>query len=190
MLDPLRLHLLGRDHPIDRTSLAAVVDDIDPNARRGARLAFVLGLAVCLLAVGILAVDVVAEGPAAWADLKSTLMNPAIMVPNLAALIVACVIVPNSVRRARRARVRWALLRHERCPHCGYDLRGSPVDPADGATVCPECAAAWRLDEVDERPPSACGFSCGRRSSPILILVLSGFALLGVALLAFFAFRA
>jgi hypothetical protein len=39
------------------------------------------------------------------------------------------------------------MIRFRRCPHCGYSLQGLPVDPADGATVCPECACAWRLDD-------------------------------------------
>ncbi|MBL8757394.1 MAG: hypothetical protein JNK35_03060 [Phycisphaerae bacterium] len=30
------------------------------------------------------------------------------------------------------------------CPACGYDLTGQPV-AGDGCTVCPECAAAWRV---------------------------------------------
>jgi transcription initiation factor TFIIIB Brf1 subunit/transcription initiation factor TFIIB len=37
------------------------------------------------------------------------------------------------------------MLKHRRCPHCGYDIRGLPVDPQDGATVCPECGCAWEL---------------------------------------------
>jgi transcription initiation factor TFIIIB Brf1 subunit/transcription initiation factor TFIIB len=37
------------------------------------------------------------------------------------------------------------MLKHLRCPHCGYDLRGLAADPEDGATVCPECGCAWRL---------------------------------------------
>ncbi len=28
----------------------------------------------------------------------------------------------------------------------GYDLRMLPSDPADRATVCPECGHAWKLD--------------------------------------------
>ena len=36
-------------------------------------------------------------------------------------------------------------IEHLRCPYCGYDIRGLPVDPSDGATVCPECGCAWRV---------------------------------------------
>ena len=48
-------------------------------------------------------------------------------------------------RRKRLRRVCRTMLKHLRCPHCGYDLRLLPVDGADGATVCPECGGAWRL---------------------------------------------
>ena len=39
------------------------------------------------------------------------------------------------------------MLKHCHCPHCGYDIRGLPRDPADGATVCPECGCAWKLED-------------------------------------------
>jgi hypothetical protein len=51
----------------------------------------------------------------------------------------------RSGRRARAKRVCAIMLEHLRCPHCGYDIRGLPADPADGATVCPECGCAWKL---------------------------------------------
>ena len=51
-------------------------------------------------------------------------------------------------RRNRLRRVCATMLKHLRCPHCGYDLRLLPSDPADGATVCPECGCAWELDDA------------------------------------------
>ena len=53
---------------------------------------------------------------------------------------------------ARRNRVKqvWkVMLKHLRCPHCGYDLRLLPTDPKDGVTVCPECGCAWRLGQTE-----------------------------------------
>ena len=50
-------------------------------------------------------------------------------------------------RRIRSRRVIEIMLEYLRCPHCGYDLRLLPSDPADGATVCPECGCAWMLDD-------------------------------------------
>jgi hypothetical protein len=40
------------------------------------------------------------------------------------------------------------MLKFRRCPHCGYDLRLLPADPADSATVCPECGCAWLIDDA------------------------------------------
>lgn len=57
----------------------------------------------------------------------------------------------RAARRSRFHRIRQAMLECRRCPHCGYDIRGLPVDPADGATVCPECGCAWRM--TDTEPP-------------------------------------
>ncbi|GAF69768.1 unnamed protein product [marine sediment metagenome] len=51
-------------------------------------------------------------------------------------------------RRIRSRRVIEIMFENLRCPHCAYDIRGLPTDPEDGATVCPECGCAWRLDET------------------------------------------
>ncbi len=50
-----------------------------------------------------------------------------------------------AIKRKRFDNVTEAMLKYSRCPHCGYDLRMLPVDPEDGATVCPECGCAWEL---------------------------------------------
>ena len=50
------------------------------------------------------------------------------------------------IKRGRFVKTTAGMLKHLRCPHCGYDLRSLRVDPTDGATVCPECGCAWRLD--------------------------------------------
>jgi hypothetical protein len=50
-------------------------------------------------------------------------------------------------RNARSARTTRTMLEHLYCPHCGYNIRGLPTAPEDGATICPECGCAWRLDD-------------------------------------------
>lgn len=45
----------------------------------------------------------------------------------------------------RSRRTQAVMLKHRRCPHCGYDIRGLPTDPDDGATICPECGCACQL---------------------------------------------
>jgi hypothetical protein len=48
-----------------------------------------------------------------------------------------------------------AMLRRARCPRCAYRLEGCAKDATDGSTVCPECGAAWKLDEITlPRPES------------------------------------
>ena len=69
-----------------------------------------------------------------------------------------------TARRNRFHRIRKAMLRHLRCPHCGYDVRGLTADPQDGATVCPECGCAWRLESA--RPADTSGHS-GSTATPV-----------------------
>lgn len=38
-----------------------------------------------------------------------------------------------------------AMLAHQRCPRCVYDITGCDAETSDGCTVCPECGAAWRV---------------------------------------------
>ena len=54
------------------------------------------------------------------------------------------------MKRRRLGHIARAMLQYRRCPHCGYNLRLLPVDPADGATVCPECGCAWLLEDADD----------------------------------------
>ena len=51
-------------------------------------------------------------------------------------------------RRIRRRHITKALLERRRCAHCGYNLKGLESTAEEGATVCPECACAWKLDEA------------------------------------------
>src|SRR5262249_37412294 len=36
------------------------------------------------------------------------------------------------------------MLRHTLCPDCGSSIKNIPAAP-DGCTVCPKCAAAWKM---------------------------------------------
>lgn len=61
--------------------------------------------------------------------------------------------VDGTNRPSRLGLALWLL--DDRCPVCDYDLSGQ--DPqADGASVCPECGAAWILAlwREDHQPPS------------------------------------
>ena len=144
MLDPVTLHVLHRYDTIDAGTLHEIVEDLEPGTARFRRYVIIIvPSSILLLALGIATLYYFSDA-AARVDLVSTLKNPVIMVPN----IVCCLIIPwITARQARMKRVRSVMLRHRRCPHCGYDLRGSSADPDDAMTTCPECSCAWLLSE-------------------------------------------
>jgi hypothetical protein len=87
-------------------------------------------------------------------------------------------------RRTRRRRVQAVMLKHGRCPHCGYSLTGLPVDPGDGATVCPECAGAWRIDDpaiAREIAATPTKTSIGRNRR-LIFLLIAGLAVMSLGL--------
>ena len=62
-------------------------------------------------------------------------------------LLLSPMLAWHIARRTYFPRIHWVMLEHQRCPHCGYDLRGLTPDRTDQATVCPECGCAWHLDD-------------------------------------------
>jgi hypothetical protein len=68
----------------------------------------------------------------------------------LGLFIINIIIVWFVSRHTRQKKVRRIMLKHGRCPHCGYDLRNLPVDGTDSATICPECGCAWKLASSPE----------------------------------------
>ena len=181
-LDPLRLHLLGRGDVIDTEALERIAEEIEPGARGRRRLMrivlFVFLPVILLVTFGGIALDIWIEGKAAWDDLVSTLTNPAFMAPILAGLLSGTYIPWIASRQARWRRLTGAMLKHRICPHCGYGLAGLPVDPSDGATVCPECACAWDLDAAQRL--DAFGHPVPSRPLIWITLGLVGLTVLGV----------
>ena len=144
LLDPMPLWVLGRDEPIDRTTLDAIVEDLGVPPRTGRRMLW-FGIAVTAAALVIVVVSISVEiargGQAAVRDLVSSL---AIMGPIGASAIVGGCVVPIMVERKKRfARLERLMLSHGCCPHCGFGIAGIPPEPEDEAVVCPECASAW-----------------------------------------------
>jgi len=137
------MHVLRRHNTIPTETLARIAEEIGPGVRKWQGWLFLI-LEITPLAIvigGYIAVVFFgwvtdALGIALWA------------------VIAVCVVIGItgfllSARRKRLTRVAAVMLKHLRCPHCGYDLRLLPTDPADGATVCPECGSAWRVQNVD-----------------------------------------
>ena len=138
-LDPFTLRLMRRHEIIPSEVLDKITGEIGFGLRKGPRIMFIIGLVcllICLLAVVLKCVEMFVSGSFSLHALLK-IFSPAVWVGPIILWLGA-----YHIRFQRTAKV---MLKHLRCPHCGYDLRGLPRNPGDGATVCPECGCAWRL---------------------------------------------
>ncbi len=147
ILDPVSLHLwrpvtarlMNRPDVIAAAPLKAIAVELDPTwAKRGylVLLVYVVGLLLCF--GGSLHYRAYISVNPTW-DIVGVMF----WVVQFAALFGAFAASWWIGARVRRPRICAVMLKHGRCPHCGYDLHGSVADPADSATVCPECGCAW-----------------------------------------------
>ena len=141
-LDPVVMHLTRRPGVIPVDALHDVARDIGFGVTRSVRIALIAWI-VCSVALVI-----------AVAILVTRLSNGTITPRRFAvSLVPYCGVFTafftfwTGARNVRHQRIRKVMLRHLRCPHCGYDIRGLPAHPNDGATVCPECGCAWRVGD-------------------------------------------
>ncbi|MHC5008168.1 MAG: TFIIB-type zinc ribbon-containing protein [Planctomycetota bacterium] len=135
-LDPVALQLLRRQEPVDAATLDAITSEKGVRITAVERGAMILSIVLLLALLGVIASLLVRGQP--WGGVLRRL-GPTTY------LFVWPFIVWGGMKRRRWGKIPAAMLKHFRCPHCGYDLRGLPADPEDGATVCPECGCAWRL---------------------------------------------
>lgn len=136
-LDPVAIYLLRQHDIIDADMLRAIAHEKGVRITRGERVSLILGVAGVLLVVGLIIQSLIV-GDFGNAPLART-----------SSLLWFCFVAWMFWVRSKRARfgnVAAAMLKYSRCPHCGYDLRMLPVDPEEGATVCPECGCAWKLE--------------------------------------------
>jgi hypothetical protein len=139
-LDPVEMRLLRRHDVIEAAALKAIADDVGSGLAPGQKkvLRFLaVGLGLVAIVFLIRFVDLCIQG------------NPLGIFENGAPLFHIWfwpMMVWFNAKRIRFGRIKKIMLQHRRCPHCGYDLQGLPADEADGATICPECGCAWRLD--------------------------------------------
>lgn len=181
-LDPVALHVWHRTDVVDTEALQDIVEELEPGtAKMRRRLIVLVPGALLLFALGIAALYRFSDA-SARRDLVSTLTNPIIIVST----VFCGVFVPwLTARQTRLKRARFAMLKHRRCPHCGYDLRLLPTDPDDGATVCPECGCAWHIDDAvlaDGLATAAVPAATTERRAKVLLvaaLLLSVLALIG-----------
>ncbi len=133
--------MLRRYDVIPAEPLAQVARALGSGLTRLARLFLVLGI-LCSL-IGVIAfVDYLVQAVRAGRGLGWPL--PKLLL--LANCWVGPFVIWVGACHIRSGRIRSVMLKHLRCPHCGYDLRMLPTDSEDGATVCPECGCAWRLE--------------------------------------------
>ncbi len=140
-LDPVMMHLLRRPGILPPEVLEEITRQVDVGITRGTRVLLwssVVGL-VCLgIALTVGMTGILGGNIDAGRFFKSLLPYLGVVSGS-----VTCWI---ALRSARHQQIGRAMLKHLRCPHCGYDIRSLPADPADGATVCPECGCAWQLE--------------------------------------------
>jgi hypothetical protein len=152
MLDPYTLHVFRRHDVIPAGPLGAIASEVgsglSPKARKLA-IFFTIGWGLCVLVFLVSCVDMLVNGdPRGFFSMSRVFLIQVWFWP---------LMVWIGTKRARFNRIRGAMLSHRRCPHCGYDLRLLPVDPTDGATVCPECGCAWKLAGIRQAAESVEG---------------------------------
>jgi hypothetical protein len=134
-LDPVAMYLLRQHSVIEADVLRAIAHEQGVAVTTRERAALVVGVGGALLVIGLFTSAILTG------DLRDA------TVAKSASLVFMCAI-PFSVwygmKRSRFGKVAAAMLKHLRCPHCGYDIRGLPRDPHDGAVICPECGCAWQ----------------------------------------------
>jgi hypothetical protein len=144
-IDPMKLQLLHQNDVIDRATLDRMLDDLEPGLARRLKW-FLLPL---IVAAGVTAATFALLWAISDQNFRAALVrvftrNPMIYLP----ILVSVVIAPLATARKHRRDVPDLMLKNRRCPHCAYDLQGLPTDEEDGATICPECACAWDLEDA------------------------------------------
>jgi len=154
-LDPFTLRLMRRHEIIPPDALDEITSEIGFGLEKGPRIMFIASLVcvlICLSAIVLRCVHMFVGGSF---SLRGLLRG----ISPFTGVWVGPVILWVGAYYIRFQRTAKVMLKHLRCPHCGYDLRGLPRDLADGATVCPECGCAWRLDQEERQPNEAAGES-------------------------------
>ncbi len=143
-LDPVKLHLLNLPSIIPADALRPMVDQIMPGARRQ-RLIQVLSVALGFLVV-VGGTIIYFRYFSVWKGFDP--VNVTIYIIQVVVILLGPFLAFRMARAQYAGRVASVMVKHLHCPHCGYDIRGLRTDSRDGATVCPECGCAWRLDNT------------------------------------------
>lgn len=147
LLNPFSIYFSGRDDVIERPVLKSIINSSADSGSRKLQLLLLFSI-VFFIAMAYFAF---------WPEYQATRnlshsLGQAVRSPVIYfALGYGVLVIPwqlQAERRIRRRHITKALLEQRRCAHCGYNLEGLETDADDGATVCPECACAWKLDKT------------------------------------------
>jgi hypothetical protein len=141
-LDPVELRLLRQHEVIPSELLRAMAKQIGVGLATVNRVALVMTL-LCTVCFAVGAIDHIRRGLSGTIDTRGLSVNVVLFICTLGTLFLIWI----GTRRVRFQRIARVMLKHLRCPHCGYGIRGLPTAPDDGATVCPECGCAWKVDD-------------------------------------------
>jgi hypothetical protein len=135
-LDPVTMYVLHQHDVIEADVLRAISHEPGLVISGWERASLVTGVAMMCVIIGLFIQSIVMKDFSAAPFARS-------------AALVYFSFVPwvfwFGLKRARFGKVTAAMLKHGRCPHCGYGLQGLPADEKDSATVCPECGCAWNV---------------------------------------------
>jgi uncharacterized protein YbaR (Trm112 family) len=185
IIDPMRLHLLGREDVIEPQRLDRIIGLIDPAVRGNRKFMLILivpAMLVCM--VGFVLLMYLLAAPAERQELIRDVTDPTLFIICAPGLTVGMLTPWLVIRKKVTNRALPAILANHCCPHCGYGLEGVPRDPTDGVTICPECAHAWDLHDSDviilRLGESQAADAQPRKGVMIALLLLGVLALLGV----------
>ncbi len=135
-MDPTTMHLLHQHDIIEAQPLKAIAEEDGLKITRTERAGLIIGIITLLTITSLFTYSIIVEGLSDAPYAKTSALLYFSFVPWLIWFIM---------RRRRFDKVAPAMLKHSRCPHCGYDLSNLPVDSTDNTTICPECGCAWEL---------------------------------------------
>ena len=138
-MDPVAMCLLRQHDVIEAEALRAIASEKGVRITGAERAPLFAGVMGALLVISLFTVALITG------DIRNA---PYAKSAGLLYLCSLPWIIWYGIKRKRFGHVVAIMLKYLRCAHCGYDLRMLPVDPADGATICPECGCAWRLEAV------------------------------------------
>ena len=140
--DPVAMQLLRQYDVIDADALRQIAHEKGVGIRSQERIFLIVGVVGAISVIGLFSYEGIFGGLRDAGFAKTS---------GLLYLCAAPWILWHLVRLSRRDSITAAMLKHLRCPHCGYDLRLLPPDAGDNATVCPECGCAWKLEAAHNR---------------------------------------